>query len=81
MTRFSQLSNYRRRRGTEALNSRIEWHASQAGLKQPIGKSGRGQPHSKTLPRLMERKILRQVLECGCPLPLSSKQLKSKHEN
>jgi len=34
--------------------------------------SGRAQPHSKTLPRYS--KVLyeyRQVLECGCALPLS----------
>ena len=34
-------------------------------------KSGRGQPHSKTLARSHGRLYLREVLECGCPLPLS----------
>jgi hypothetical protein len=32
--------------------------------------SGRGQPHSKTLPRRITRYSFREVLECGCPLPL-----------
>ena len=32
--------------------------------------SGRGQPHSKTLPRCWTRCSFRKVLECGCPLPL-----------
>src|SRR5215831_15077996 len=35
-------------------------------------KSGRGQPHSKTLARRIARHSFREVLECGCPLPLSS---------
>src|SRR5262249_42642708 len=35
------------------------------------GQSGRGQPHSKTLTRRIARHSLREVLECGCPLPLS----------
>ena len=34
-------------------------------------KSGRGLPHSKTLPRFSARGSFRKVLECGCPLPLS----------
>src|SRR2546425_8894595 len=34
-------------------------------------KSGRGQPHSKTLARGAKSRCIRQVLECGCPLPLS----------
>jgi hypothetical protein len=33
-------------------------------------KSGRGQPHSKTLSRRIARPSFREVLECGCPLPL-----------
>src|SRR5689334_22173636 len=33
--------------------------------------SGRGQPHSKTLSRRNARRSFREVLECGCPLPLS----------
>jgi hypothetical protein len=33
-------------------------------------KSGRGQPHSKTLARIRGRNYIRKVLECGCPLPL-----------
>src|SRR6267154_1527439 len=33
-------------------------------------KSGRGQPHSKTLARIPARNSIREVLECGCPLPL-----------
>jgi hypothetical protein len=32
--------------------------------------SGRGQPHSKTLARFPARYLIREVLECGCPLPL-----------
>jgi hypothetical protein len=32
--------------------------------------SGRGQPHSKTLARRIARDSFREVLECGCPLPL-----------
>src|SRR6266850_5467967 len=32
--------------------------------------SGRGQPHSKTLSRWIARYSFREVLECGCPLPL-----------
>jgi hypothetical protein len=35
------------------------------------GQSGGGQPHSKTLPRWTARLSFREVLECGCPLPLS----------
>jgi SH3 domain-containing YSC84-like protein 1 len=34
-------------------------------------KSGRGQPHSKTLTRPITRHSFREVLECRCPLPLS----------
>jgi hypothetical protein len=34
-------------------------------------KSGRGQPHSKTLSRWIACQSFREVLECGCPLPLS----------
>jgi hypothetical protein len=30
-----------------------------------------GLPHSKTLARRFARHYLREVLECGCPLPLS----------
>ncbi len=33
-------------------------------------KSGRGQPHSRTLSRVIGAHYFRQVLECGCPLPL-----------
>src|SRR5882762_11711972 len=35
--------------------------------------SGRGQPHSKTLSRWFARRSVREVLECGCPLPLYSR--------
>ena len=35
-------------------------------------KSGRGQPHSKTLARPPIRQTTRSVPECGCPLPLSA---------
>jgi len=35
-----------------------------------LTQSGRGQPHSKTLARLPARHSVREVLECGCPLPL-----------
>jgi len=34
--------------------------------------SGRGQPHSKTLARCLAHYSVREVLECGCPLPLSA---------
>ena len=34
-------------------------------------KSGRGQPHSKTLRREQRAEKRGSVLECGCPLPLS----------
>src|SRR5437870_2625251 len=40
------------------------------GPERP-GQSGRGQPHSKTLARLLACHSVREVLECGCPLPLS----------
>ncbi len=33
-------------------------------------KSGRGQPHSKTLARALAYYSFRKVWECGCPLPL-----------
>jgi hypothetical protein len=36
-------------------------------------KSARGLAHSKTLSRVRERKVFRQVLECGSPLPLLEK--------
>src|SRR5205809_3919872 len=32
--------------------------------------SGRGQPHSTTLARATQPGCFREVLECGCPLPL-----------
>jgi len=32
--------------------------------------SGKGQPRSKTLSRRIARDSYREVLECGCPLPL-----------
>jgi hypothetical protein len=35
------------------------------------GQSGKGQPHSKTLLRRIACDFFREVLECGCPLPLS----------
>src|ERR1043166_3716351 len=34
------------------------------------GPSGRAPPHSKTLRDISEMAKFRQVLECGCPLPL-----------
>jgi hypothetical protein len=37
-----------------------------------VSESGRGQPHSKTLARHPLRPKTRSVLECGCPLPLST---------
>ncbi len=39
-------------------------------ILQHVGKSGGGPPHSKTLSRVMKRKTLRQVLDCGGPPPL-----------
>src|SRR5437867_2934632 len=41
--------------------------------------SGRGQPHSKTLARATQPGCLREVLECGCPLPLSSLRTLAKN--
>ncbi len=35
-----------------------------------IQKGGIGLPQSKTLARMRGREYFRQVLECGCPLPL-----------
>src|SRR5262245_19689576 len=34
--------------------------------------SGMGLPHSKTLSRRLARHSFCEVLECGCPLPLST---------
>src|SRR5947209_5640774 len=42
-----------------------------ANLPNERSQSGRGQPHSKTLSRPIARCSVREVLECGCPLPLS----------
>jgi len=36
-----------------------------------LRKSGRGQPHSKTLARLSTHLFIREVVECGSPMPLS----------
>src|SRR5258708_7682327 len=35
-----------------------------------VEESGRGLPHSPTLPRVITLSNFRQVLECGSPLPL-----------
>src|SRR5678815_637619 len=43
----------------------------QSETAKPGNQSGRGQPHSKTLSRWIARRCSREVLECGCPLPLS----------
>jgi hypothetical protein len=40
-----------------------------------FGKSGRGQPHSMTLAPVIGSQSFRQVLDCGCPPPLSAKPL------
>src|SRR5437764_306390 len=37
------------------------------------GESGRGQPHSTTLRDICCASQFREVVECGCPLPLSIK--------
>src|SRR6267378_6305916 len=39
--------------------------------------SDRGQPHSTTLAHSLTRASVREVLECGCPLSLSSSAAKS----
>src|SRR5258708_1068615 len=39
-----------------------------------VRESGRGLPHSKTLPRVMMPSKVRQVLECASPLELCSSQ-------
>src|SRR5215510_11203000 len=40
-------------------------------LPENGSQSGRGQPHSRTLSRRIACYSFREVLECGCPLPLS----------
>jgi hypothetical protein len=47
-------------------------HGAALSARSVANDSGRGQPHSKTLPREPKRYGIRQVLECGCPLPLST---------
>jgi hypothetical protein len=44
----------------------------ETGSGPPERESGRGQPHSTTLARVPARNSIREVLECGCPLPLFS---------
>src|SRR5207247_11459578 len=46
-------------------------HPDNATTRAAKSKSGRGQPHSKTLREELECAKIRKVLECGCPLPLS----------
>jgi hypothetical protein len=46
---------------------------SEVAFKDAVGfqsKSSIGLPHSKTLSRRLGSKYLRQVLECGSPMPL-----------
>src|SRR5947207_6939185 len=48
------------------------------GLKLSVRvlvESGRGQPHSTTLRDICCRCQFREVVECGCPLPLSWRRL------
>ena len=43
------------------------------GRNETLGaKSGRGQPHSMTCRNVGDGGASRSVIECGCPLPLSS---------
>jgi hypothetical protein len=37
-----------------------------------LNESGRGRSYSKTLAHSLEGHSIREVLECGCPLPLFS---------
>jgi hypothetical protein len=48
----------------------VERELPPVGLAFRRNESGRGQPHSKTLSRRIARHSFREVLECGCPLPL-----------
>ena len=51
---------------TTTLGVRLKVSVTPRGLSE----SGRGQPHSKTLRADSDISNIRQVLECGCPLPL-----------
>src|SRR6266850_6692330 len=53
------------------VRRRTHWAVADFRLPTNEGQSGRGQPHSKTLSRGIARRSFREVLECGCPLPLS----------
>src|SRR5437868_4416231 len=53
-----------------ARRSRGRRRRSESLTRITRSKSGRVLPHSKTLSRLIERSDIRQVLECGSPLPL-----------
>jgi glycerophosphoryl diester phosphodiesterase len=48
------------------------WSKSLNAMAKRAIKSGRGQPHSKTIRNFLGLKFSRSVLECGCPLPLST---------
>src|SRR6266581_261454 len=52
------------------VRGRTQFNALRFHLRADGGQSGRGQPHSKTLSRGVARHFFREVLECGCPLPL-----------
>src|SRR6266516_2596768 len=52
----------------EANEQKMELDREKATLPKP--KPAGGQPHSKTLRGTPTPEEIRQVLECGCPLPL-----------
>jgi hypothetical protein len=46
------------------------WTDSGTIAPNELLESDRGEPHSKTLSRRIARNSFREVLKCGCPLPL-----------
>jgi hypothetical protein len=42
-----------------------------------LTQSGTGLPHSKTLSRFLSLQSIREVLECGSPMPLSTETVQS----
>jgi len=68
----SKFDFERSRRREESHSSSIERHEAKERAAHVDGRneSGMGLPHSKTLSRRIARHSLREVLECGCPLPL-----------
>jgi hypothetical protein len=45
-----------------------------------FGKSGIGLPHSKTLARISAGHFVREVVECGSPMPLSLTSLRNDRQ-